>query len=106
MSRATYEDRHHAIGLPDPESAIRFRMEKVGRDDLTPHIGNARKVAEILSGQRKLTLDHSGVRSPSYLGLSTWLLIIVDTALHSEPFCVTRLNSSGLAFSNHTLSLQ
>lgn len=53
-----YEAEHHAIDLPTPVEAIRFRMEQVGavQRDLVPFIGSASKVSEVLAGKRPLTL--------------------------------------------------
>lgn len=53
-----YEARHHAIELPDPIEAIRFRMEQQGltRADLEPFIGGRGRVSEVLSGKRALSL--------------------------------------------------
>ena len=53
-----YEARHFPIDLPDPISAIKFRMEQSGLTvaDLMPAIGRASRVYEILNGKRSLTL--------------------------------------------------
>lgn len=53
-----YEEEVFPIDLPDPVSAIRFRMEQQGlrNKDLVPYIGSASKVSEVLSGQRNLSL--------------------------------------------------
>lgn len=53
-----YEEKHFPIDLPDPISAIRFRMEQQGlkAKDLIPFIGSASKVSEVLSGTRSLSL--------------------------------------------------
>ena len=53
-----YEEEAFPIDLPDPVSAIRFRMEQHGlrNKDLVPYIGSASKVSEVLSGQRNLSL--------------------------------------------------
>ena len=53
-----WEERHHAIGAPDPIEAIRFAMEQRGvtRRDLEPLIGSRARVAEVLNRKRKLTL--------------------------------------------------
>ena len=85
-----YELEHYAIPLPDPITAIRFRMEQQGlqQSDLVPYIGSRSKVSEVLSGKRSLSLAmirrlHSGLgipakvllqdphteRSPEYEGL-------------------------------------
>jgi len=53
-----YEDEHYPMDLPDPVSAIKFRMEQQGlrSKDLVPYIGSASKVSEVLSGRRALSL--------------------------------------------------
>ena len=53
-----YEEKHFPIDLPDPVSAIRFRMDQQGlkAKDLIPYIGSASKVSEVLSGTRSLSL--------------------------------------------------
>jgi Predicted transcription regulator containing HTH domain len=55
---AHYEEKHHSIGLPDPLTAIRFRMEQQGLrpKDLAPYFGGANRVSEVLSGKRELTV--------------------------------------------------
>lgn len=52
-----YEKEKYPISLPDPVSAIKFRMEQQGlkAKDLIPFIGSASKVSEVLSGQRELS---------------------------------------------------
>ncbi|MBF0154779.1 MAG: helix-turn-helix domain-containing protein [Magnetococcales bacterium] len=69
---AAYEDRHHAIDLPDPVDAIRFRMEQMGlsRKELEPFIGSRARVAEILNRKRQLSLEmirrlHKGLKIPA-----------------------------------------
>ena len=54
-----YEARAFPIDLPDPLTAIRFRMEQQGLKpkDIVPFIGSASKVSEVLSGQRGLSLS-------------------------------------------------
>lgn len=53
-----YEKEHHAIDLPSPIEAIKFRMEQAGlrQSDLVPFIGSSAKVSEVLSGKRPLTI--------------------------------------------------
>jgi HTH-type transcriptional regulator/antitoxin HigA len=53
-----YEENAYRINLPDPITAIRFRMEQQGlkAKDLVPYIGSAPKVSEVLSGKRRLSL--------------------------------------------------
>jgi HTH-type transcriptional regulator/antitoxin HigA len=67
-----YEKQAFPIGLPDPISAIRFRMDQQGLKDkdLVPYIGSPSKVSEVLSGQRSLSLPmlrrlHTGLGIPS-----------------------------------------
>lgn len=54
-----YEEEHFPIDLPDPISAIRFRMEQAGlrQVDLVPYIGSRSRVSEVLNGKRKLSLS-------------------------------------------------
>jgi HTH-type transcriptional regulator / antitoxin HigA len=54
-----YETKEFPIDLPDPLTAIRFRMEQQGLrpKDLVPFIGSPSKVSEVLSGQRSLSLS-------------------------------------------------
>lgn len=53
-----YEAEQFAIALPTPLEAIRFRMEQMQlkNKDLTPYIGSASKVSEVLKGKRSLSL--------------------------------------------------
>jgi len=67
-----YEAQHHAIDLPDPIEAIKFRMEQQGlkQADLIPFIGNKSKVSEVLSRKRPLSLAmirglHKGLGIPA-----------------------------------------
>ena len=67
-----YEDREYPIPLPDPVSAIRFRMEQQGLKyaDLIPYIGSKSKVSEVLNGKRPLSLTmirrlHEGLGIPA-----------------------------------------
>lgn len=54
-----YEAKRFPIGLPDPITAIRFRMDQEGlsQTDLVPYIGSKSRVSEVLSGKRSLTLS-------------------------------------------------
>jgi HTH-type transcriptional regulator/antitoxin HigA len=67
-----WEEKHHAIGAPDPVQAIEFAMEQRGlsRRDLEPYIGSRARVAEVLNHKRSLTLPmirrlHSGLGIPA-----------------------------------------
>ena len=54
-----YEDKHYPIGLPDPISAIKFRMEQANLTprDLVPFFGSRARVSEVLSGKRPITMS-------------------------------------------------
>jgi HTH-type transcriptional regulator/antitoxin HigA len=54
-----YEARYHAIALPDPIEAIKFRMEQAGlsRADLEPILGGRGRVSEVLNRRRKLSIE-------------------------------------------------
>lgn len=54
-----YENENFPIGMPDPISAINFRMEQMGlkQKDLVEMIGFKSRVSEIMNKKRKLTLD-------------------------------------------------
>lgn len=67
-----YEEQRFPIDLPDPVSAIKFRMEQEGLKaaDLVPMIGSRSKVSEVLSGKRPLSLNMirklvAGLRIPA-----------------------------------------
>ena len=54
-----YENENFPIEMPDPISAIKFRMEQMGmkQKDLVEIVGFKSRVSEILNNKRKLTLD-------------------------------------------------
>ena len=54
-----YEDKHYPIGLPDPISAIKFRMDQANLTprDLVPFFGSRARVSEVLSGKRAITMS-------------------------------------------------
>ena len=69
-----YENRTAPPELPEPISAIRFRMEQLGlsQKDLIPYIGNKSKVSEVLSGKRPLSIGmiralHNGLGIPAHV---------------------------------------
>lgn len=73
-----YESKHFRKSLPDPISAIRFRMEQQGLSprDLVPYLGSRSKVSEVLSAKRPLTLSmirslHTGLGIPAKVLLQT-----------------------------------
>ena len=54
-----YERKKFPIEMPDPISAIHFRMEQMGlkQKDLVEYIGFKSRVSEIMNKKRKLTLE-------------------------------------------------
>lgn len=54
-----YESENFPIDMPDPISAIKFRMEQMGlkQKDLVEMIGFKSRVSEIMNKKRKLTLS-------------------------------------------------
>lgn len=54
-----YENENFSIDMPDPISAIKFRMEQMGlkQKDLVEIVGFKSRVSEIMNKKRKLTLD-------------------------------------------------
>ena len=75
-----YEDQHYPIGpSTDPIAVIQVEIEERGlnQNDLIPLIGSRRKVAEVLSGQRDITM-------PMARALHKHLGIPAETLLH-EP---------------------
>lgn len=74
---AAWEEEHYPIDPPDAVEAIRFAMEQRGlsRRDLKPFIGSRARVAEVLNGNRSLTLPmirrlHTGLGIPAEALLS------------------------------------
>ena len=54
-----YESKNYPIPMPDPISAIKFRMDQANLTprDLVPFIGSRAKVSEVLSGKRTITMS-------------------------------------------------
>lgn len=54
-----YEQKHYAIGPPDPIEAIKFRMEQLGlkQADIALAVGGKNRASELLSGKRTLTAN-------------------------------------------------
>ena len=71
-----YEERHHPFALPDPISAIKFRMDQANLTarDLVPFIGNRAKVSEVLSGKRPITMSMARALH-QHLGISAEVLL-------------------------------
>ena len=66
-----YEAEHYPIEMPDPITAIKFRMEQQGlrQKDLIPFIGSQSKVSDVLNGKRELSKEmirqlHKGLGIP------------------------------------------
>ncbi|KZC98337.1 helix-turn-helix domain-containing protein [Oceanibaculum pacificum] len=53
-----YEQAHFPIDLPDPVSAILFRLEQqgLGRKALEPILGSRQRVSDLMAGRRGLSL--------------------------------------------------
>jgi HTH-type transcriptional regulator/antitoxin HigA len=67
-----YEAEYFPVDLPNPITAIRFRMEQsaLKQVDLVPYIGSASRVSEVLRGKRSLSLSmirrlHEGLDIPA-----------------------------------------
>ncbi|MHA1279635.1 MAG: ImmA/IrrE family metallo-endopeptidase [Candidatus Helarchaeota archaeon] len=66
-----YEEENYPIDMPDPVSAIKFRMEQqeLRQKDLVPFIGSQPQVSAVLNGKRELSKDmirrlHKGLGIP------------------------------------------
>ena len=75
-TKAEYEATLYPIDLPDPITALRFRMEQEGLKpkDLVPYRGSKSKVSEVLRGKRHLSLTMirklvTGLRFPAEVAL-------------------------------------
>jgi HTH-type transcriptional regulator / antitoxin HigA len=78
-----YENKHHALDLPDPIEAIKFEMERKGLSvkDLEPMIGKSNRVYEVLNRKRALTLPMIRKLNRS-LGISAESLINLAQKAH------------------------
>ena len=54
-----YEHEHYPVPKPHPIEAIKFRLDQLGlsESELTRILGSRSRKSEILSGQRKLSLE-------------------------------------------------
>ena len=66
-----YENKNHAIDLPDPVEATKFRMDQMNlsRKDMEKMIGSRARVSEVLNRRRGLSLNmirslHSNLHIP------------------------------------------
>jgi HTH-type transcriptional regulator / antitoxin HigA len=67
-----YEEKHHAVPLPNPIDAIQYYMESRGltRRDLEKYIGSRARVSEVLNRKRAITMEmirnlHRGLGIPA-----------------------------------------
>jgi len=67
-----YEEKHHAVPLPNPIDAIQHYMESRGltRRDLEKFLGSRARVSEVLNRRRALTMEmirnlHKGLGIPA-----------------------------------------
>src|ERR1700732_509452 len=71
-----YEAEHYPMAPPDPDEAIKFRMEQqgLGRRDLEEIIGTRTRIAEVLNRKRGLSIRMIR-RLHERLGISADVLI-------------------------------
>jgi HTH-type transcriptional regulator/antitoxin HigA len=69
---SVYEEKHHAVPLPNPIDAIQYYMESRGltRRDLEKYIGSRARVSEVLTRKRAITMEmirnlHRGLGIPA-----------------------------------------
>ncbi len=93
-----YEERHHAMALPDPISAIKFRMDQANLTarDLMPFIGSRAKVSEVLSGKRAITMSMARALH-QHLGISAEVLL-------QEPGATLSDTAPGLEYARFPLT--
>jgi HTH-type transcriptional regulator/antitoxin HigA len=53
-----YEQKHHAIPLPDPVDALLYHLDSRGltQHALEPYLGNEERVSDVLNRKRSLTI--------------------------------------------------
>lgn len=81
----SYENQKYPIEVPDPISAILFRMQEQGlkQADLVPYFGTRSRVSEVLSGKRPLTVTMIRALSTG-LDISTETLVGVNKNLADD----------------------
>lgn len=69
---SVYEEKHHAVPLPNPIDAIQYYMESRGltRRDLEKYLGSRARVSEVLNRKRTITMEmirnlHRGLGIPA-----------------------------------------
>jgi len=92
-----YEAKHHAIDVPDPITAIQFRMEQQGltRRNLEPIIGSRARVSEVMTRRRSLTLAMIR-RVRKELGISADVLIGQPENEHRKRVSSSRSGTSSV----------
>jgi len=67
-----YEEKHHAVPLPNPIDAIQYYMESRGltRRDMEKYLGSRARVSEVLNRKRAITMEmirnlHNGLGIPA-----------------------------------------
>ncbi len=81
-----YEDKCYPMDAPDPITAIKFRMEQLGKSprDLDMIFGSRAKTSEVLNGKRELTLKM--IRAlHEHLGIPAKILIREGEGLPEVP---------------------
>jgi HTH-type transcriptional regulator / antitoxin HigA len=71
-----YEDRHHAVPVPDPIEVLKIKMQEKGwsNKDLEPYIGSKSYVSQILNKRKPLTAEIMRVLH-SKLGIPAQILL-------------------------------
>lgn len=97
-----YEKEHFPLDLPDPISAIEFRMEQQGltRKDLQKYLGSQSKVSEVMSGKRPLSLSmirklHEGLGIPAEVLLQEKEGHLAEAAFHWKDFPFAEMFKAG-----------
>jgi len=80
-----YESKQFPKVMPDPISAIQFRMEQQGltQRDLIPYFGSRSRVSDVLSGRRPLSLSMMRALNTG-LGIPASVLLQKDGAALPE----------------------
>ena len=102
-----YENIHYAIPMPNPISAIKFRLEQQGLKpaDLIPYIGSKSKVSEVLNGKRSLSIRMIRLLNKE-LGIPAEVLLqSTDKALSHDHEAHRKLKSHNRQFTsrNHPI---
>jgi len=78
----SYEERHHAVPLPNPIDAIQYYMDSRGltRRDLEKYLGSRARVSEVLNRKRTLTMEmirnlHKGLGIPAEVLIQPYRIV-------------------------------